>query len=123
MDAVTIGGVGTVANGDADGFDGASGLRITARPAAQVQNVIDSSAPFVQNRGNITFDVSFSSSKRFASAEDAEEFCGNHARAVAGATSFGGFGISLVSAICSVECSMIGLVVERSYKITGAEGA
>lgn len=119
--AVTIGGAGTVADGDTDGFDGARNIRTSGRPAAQVENVIDSSVPFVQNRGNITCEISFESSKRYADEATAKAQLGVHSKAVAAATTFSGFGFNLTSAICTVDCSLVGLVMHRSYKISGAE--
>lgn len=117
---ISFGGT-PLADNEADGFDGAEGVRVGSRPTVQATPVIDSVAPSIQHRGNVSYFISFRSRRRHASVEAAKLFCGTHATAMAAAAgTFNGFGLSLDNAWCEVQSEIIGLTTQSSYSITGA---
>ena len=113
---------GTLADSDADGFDGHQDLRISARDVVQSEAVIGAVNGFHRGRGNAVYTVSFTARKRHADVAAAALYCGNHAQATRGNHTFTGLGLTLTNATC--VCSVAhesGVVTKASYEITGTE--
>ena len=113
---------GTLADSDADGFDGHQDLRISARDVVQSEAVIGAVNGFYKGRGNSVYTVSFSARKRHADVAAAVSYCGNHAQDTRGNHAFSGFGLSLTNATCNVTVAHeSGVVTKATYEITGTE--
>lgn len=118
--AVSFGGT-ILADNESDGFDGAENVRVGSRPVMQTTPVIDSAAPSMIHRGNVTYSISFRSRRRHATPAAAKSFCGTHAAALAAnGGPFIGFGLNLNNGVCEVQTEVIGITTQSSYSITAA---
>lgn len=117
---ISFGGI-IIADHEPDQFDGAEGINVSARPAAQSQPVIDSAAPVIIHRGNISYSITLTSRKRHVDAPSAKTYCGTHAAALAaGDGNFVGLGLNLSQGTCEVSTRVIGLTTQSTYNITAA---